>query len=89
MERRARNLPDLFTQIILSRIQEPFMQSFSSSQSTNAMTQVISQSGSNSACIVSEINIEQLSNGCIALTTIFAITLLIKQIRLLIESGKK
>jgi hypothetical protein len=54
-----------------------------------AMIQVIGKSGSHNTCVVPGINVQQLSHECIALATICAMTLVIKQIRLLIESSKK
>jgi hypothetical protein len=52
--------------------------------------QVIEQSsGTNSTCMVPDISVRQISDANTLLATICAITMLIKALRLLIESGKK
>jgi len=51
--------------------------------------QVIDRPSSDGICIAPDINIEQLSNGGIAMVTIFAMIMFIKQVRLLVESSKE
>lgn len=45
------------------------------------ITQVIDRPSSDGVCVAPDINTEQLSNGGIAMVTIFAMIMFIKQVR--------